>query len=489
MTLWYRSSDDDKDPWHYVSLAISLARKMGLHRQTTTAAINDDERALLRRLWWCCVMRDYMIAYGMSRPVHIRLGESDVSVLTMEDFDKQDMMEGLSMATGSLSAETNLEGHYLTALFIKLVGLSRIVHKFLEAEDQSGVHPQNNMNQPLPMTKIHDSQESLQKVDAELLAWNGEVQQDPIASISAIKDRNQTATYYVQQCSLLHMLYHTAVMTVHRRHKLPADGETYRDEVETALATSRKRVRLAAREVITICETLRQRDLLQGLPMPFMSCLLTTCIVTVVEIKLAGGPPRRESLNALSLLWRIMRELESQVTYIDWSYRVLESACQAANIPVTNSPQHEHDTIEQTNDVEQVWGHELEMDKGTGSSDVFVDDSLARYGDTAAVYGAIAPGEHGSDLSSLPWLEPYEDVLFQLPNTFDEEVFFHTSFDFMEHSMDPETTYFIDQLSTDPQHGAADFSAFEDLMEVDPSSQSGFEGLSTEQDGITTLSW
>ena len=88
MTYWYETPDDQKDTWHWMGVAISLAHTIGLHRNPEkSVALNPKGQKLWKRIWWSCVMRDRLVALGMRRPTRIKSEDCDVPMLTLEDFD------------------------------------------------------------------------------------------------------------------------------------------------------------------------------------------------------------------------------------------------------------------------------------------------------------------------------------------------------------------------------------------------------------------
>ncbi|OAA60482.1 c6 zinc finger domain containing protein [Niveomyces insectorum RCEF 264] len=88
MTYWYETPEDQKDTWHWMGVAVSLAHTIGLHRDPRTTGETLRRQRLRKLLWWCCFMRDRMIALGMRRPKRIRSEDADVPMLTPGDFDQ-----------------------------------------------------------------------------------------------------------------------------------------------------------------------------------------------------------------------------------------------------------------------------------------------------------------------------------------------------------------------------------------------------------------
>ncbi|KAJ9144528.1 hypothetical protein NKR23_g5888 [Pleurostoma richardsiae] len=59
MSYWQESPDHDKNSSHWVGVAISLAKNIGLHSDlSTNGLLTPRMLKLRRRIWWSCVMRD-----------------------------------------------------------------------------------------------------------------------------------------------------------------------------------------------------------------------------------------------------------------------------------------------------------------------------------------------------------------------------------------------------------------------------------------------
>jgi hypothetical protein len=63
---------------------------MGLHRKEVSESLSLIERRLWKRLWWRLFVRDRQSALAMGRPVMINLEDSDIPLLTEEDFCKDE---------------------------------------------------------------------------------------------------------------------------------------------------------------------------------------------------------------------------------------------------------------------------------------------------------------------------------------------------------------------------------------------------------------
>src|SRR5687768_13102797 len=97
MTYWYETPDDQKDTWHWMGVAISLAHTIGLHRNPGTTSMAPPRQKLWKRIWWSCFMRDRLIALGMRRPTRIKDEDFDVPQLEEDDFEIQALPDNITV--------------------------------------------------------------------------------------------------------------------------------------------------------------------------------------------------------------------------------------------------------------------------------------------------------------------------------------------------------------------------------------------------------
>ena len=88
MTYCHKTACDQKESDYWMSIAMSLENKIGLHRNPEKSLLMDPARQRLwKRIWWSIYMRDRLIALGLRRPTRIENGDFDVSMLTLDDFE------------------------------------------------------------------------------------------------------------------------------------------------------------------------------------------------------------------------------------------------------------------------------------------------------------------------------------------------------------------------------------------------------------------
>ncbi|KAL1989084.1 hypothetical protein VTN96DRAFT_5847 [Rasamsonia emersonii] len=84
--FWWAGPEDQKDTWHWLGCAISLAQTLGMHRSTAQSGMSQRHRSLWKRIWWSIYVRDRHAAAALGRPCRIRDEDCDIELLTPEDF-------------------------------------------------------------------------------------------------------------------------------------------------------------------------------------------------------------------------------------------------------------------------------------------------------------------------------------------------------------------------------------------------------------------
>lgn len=84
--FWWEGPEDQKDSWHWLSAAVSLAQTLGMHRSTVHSGMHHRQRSMLKRIWWSIYIRDRHAAAALGRPCRIQDEDCDVEMLTVDDF-------------------------------------------------------------------------------------------------------------------------------------------------------------------------------------------------------------------------------------------------------------------------------------------------------------------------------------------------------------------------------------------------------------------
>ncbi|OAP57834.1 hypothetical protein AYL99_08572 [Fonsecaea erecta] len=73
-----------------LSMAVTMAENLGIHRSLERVNMNPQDRSLLKRLWWTLTIRDAACCTITGRPFRIEISHSDAEMLTLDDFAHDD---------------------------------------------------------------------------------------------------------------------------------------------------------------------------------------------------------------------------------------------------------------------------------------------------------------------------------------------------------------------------------------------------------------
>ncbi|KKY31977.1 putative cutinase transcription factor 1 alpha [Diaporthe ampelina] len=85
---WYWEGPEDvtKNVFYWSRVATIVAQGSGMHRSVEGSQLSRADKRLWKRIWWTLFTRDRSVAVALGRPVHINLDDSDVEMLTEDDF-------------------------------------------------------------------------------------------------------------------------------------------------------------------------------------------------------------------------------------------------------------------------------------------------------------------------------------------------------------------------------------------------------------------
>jgi uncharacterized cupredoxin-like copper-binding protein len=85
---WYWEGPEDvtKNVFYWTRVATTVAQGSGMHRSVEGSQLSKSDKRLWKRIWWSLFTRDRSVAVALGRPCHINLEDSDVEMLTEDDF-------------------------------------------------------------------------------------------------------------------------------------------------------------------------------------------------------------------------------------------------------------------------------------------------------------------------------------------------------------------------------------------------------------------
>ncbi|KAK5087231.1 Transcriptional activator of fatty acid utilization [Lithohypha guttulata] len=92
---WYWEGPEDvtKNVFYWTRVAIVVAQGSGMHRSVEASQLSRTDKRLWKRVWWTLFTRDRSVAVALGRPVSINTDDTDVEMVSEEDFieDEGDM--------------------------------------------------------------------------------------------------------------------------------------------------------------------------------------------------------------------------------------------------------------------------------------------------------------------------------------------------------------------------------------------------------------
>ncbi|KAH6845492.1 fungal-specific transcription factor domain-containing protein [Chaetomium sp. MPI-CAGE-AT-0009] len=332
MTYWYETPDDQKDTWHWMGVAISLAHTIGLHRDPAKTPMIPRKQKLWKRVWWSCLMRDRLVALGMRRPTRIKSEDFDVPTLNEDDFEIEALPEENQLLGPECVLIRDVEmQRRLAVMCIEKAKLCMLIGDMLKVQysvlSRSGMRPEHTTNSThmLLPNKNPENMEEVENVDHHLQDWFASLPdtcQHRTLDASSTTDGNQVLSV---QRNLLHMIYHTTISALHRPLFLPAsptEGPSTPIEVQE---TARQRVREAAEHITRMAADLRQHGLERFLPTTGVTVILPAMIVHMLDTKSPDAETRAGAIQGLKECLVVMSNLRNIYAAADFATGFLDA--------------------------------------------------------------------------------------------------------------------------------------------------------------------
>ena len=343
MTYWYETPDDQKDTWHWMGVAISLAQTIGLHRNPEKSNMEPQKKKLWKRIWWSCFMRDRLVALGMRRPTRVKDEDYDVPMLTEDDFEVQPLSENITIIPMDCTLVRDVEAQrQLAQMCIAKAKLCLCISHVLSAQYSvlvkcQGMQGQegNTRSSVMLFPKKSDQTEEVRLCDIELNDWITELPSACRYSNDLV-DGNSGSSIFVHR-SLLHMVYFTTLSALHRPQVLPSAATSQPDSSRELQDLSRKKVREASREITRISQDLHTRRLEKYLPTTGVTVLLPAIIIHLLDIKSCNDEARQAAMDGFCQCMLVLERLRDNYASADFATQFLEAAIRKAEIEVVMS--------------------------------------------------------------------------------------------------------------------------------------------------------
>ncbi|KAK2594929.1 Cutinase transcription factor 1 beta [Conoideocrella luteorostrata] len=343
MTYWYETPDDQKDTWHWMGVAISLAHTIGLHRNPGTTTMSTSKQRLWKRIWWSCFMRDRLIALGMRRPTRIKDEDFDVPMLVESDFEIQPLADGITVVPPECAMIRDVNMQYeLAVMCISKAKLCLCISHMLKTQYsvliRDKMKPENTTNSTMMLfpNKHMDNVDNVNSVDLELSAWAASLpdvcQYRPLNPMD-VKDGKSTIAV---QRTILHMVYHTTISALHRPQFLPSSPTQAPTTSRQVQEMSRLRVRDAAAQITRMASELHHLRLEKYLPTTGVTVILPAMIIHLLEMKSPTPQARDRATRGFRQCMRVMEKLREIYAAADYATGFLDAALRKAAIDMNN---------------------------------------------------------------------------------------------------------------------------------------------------------
>ncbi|KAJ9668549.1 hypothetical protein H2201_001191 [Coniosporium apollinis] len=341
LTYYYETPDDQKDTWHWMGVATSVAHTIGLHRNPENSNMDAKRTRLWKRIWWSTYMRDRLIALGMRRPTRIKPEDFDVPMLTLDDFSFRPVSESSSCVPASCTIARDVDKQReLAIMCIEKAKLCLCISQILSKQycvlnNNQGLLNDRTTMMLLPK-KLDAETCDVQACDDELQKWLDELPKE-----ARFRDESSGNDSIDLHRSLLHMVFFTTLSALHRPQVLPSTpshSPGSSDDSADLLDVSRRKVRRAAAAITSIVQSLDSRNLVRYLPTTGVTVLLPAIIIHLLDIKAPDEETRRSSLRGFCQCMQVMGKLRDLYAAADYSTAFLEAAIRKAGIQISPFP-------------------------------------------------------------------------------------------------------------------------------------------------------
>ncbi|KAM5358991.1 hypothetical protein ACJZ2D_014816 [Fusarium nematophilum] len=342
MTYWYETPDDQKDAWHWLGVAISLAQTAGLHHYVRSASATPTDRIIWKRIWWSCFMRDRLIALGMRRPTRIDEREFDVPMLQEEDFQIGVIHCADTIVSTNCrfvrDAETQREVAALCIAKAQLcISIGHVLELQYEMRLRADTGPENTASSTMMLFPVRTSQlEDFARVHQGLMSFHQTLPEScwrrPL-TLDDIRDGQLPAT---TQRTQLHLIYWTTFLALHRPQSMYSP--CFQSSRDSAHDTSSPRVRQAARSITEMVTELRQHGIERYLLATSVTAILPAAMVHLLDMRHPVLQARQEAGRGLRQCMGILERLRHMYAAADFAVDILHAALQSTIFAVHPSP-------------------------------------------------------------------------------------------------------------------------------------------------------
>ncbi|KAJ3477948.1 hypothetical protein NLG97_g8703 [Lecanicillium saksenae] len=249
---WYWEGPEDvtKNVFYWSRVATIVAQGSGMHRSVEQSQLSKSDKRLWKRIWWTLFTRDRSVAVALGRPVGINLDDSDVEMLTEDDFIEDESGTNPEFAPDQIHVQ----------FFLQYVKLCEIMGLVLS--QQYSVASKGRQRNAIDLTHS----------DMALADW--------LQNCPKIVYWEMPRHHFWS--ALLHSNYYTTLCLLHRAHMPPNGGPRTLDD---SPYPSRNIAFQAAAMITSIVENLAAHDQLRYCPAFIVYSLFSALIMHVYQMR------------------------------------------------------------------------------------------------------------------------------------------------------------------------------------------------------------
>ncbi|KAK6502115.1 Transcriptional activator of fatty acid utilization [Arthrobotrys conoides] len=256
---WYWEGPEDvtKNVFYWSRVATVVAQGSGMHRSVERSQLSRADKRIWKRIWWTLFTRDRSVAVALGRPVHINTDDSDVEMISEDDFDEDEPGVSVEYKPNPLHVKFFL--HY-----VKLCEIMGLV-----LSQQYSVALRTRRHHVIDLTHS----------DMALADWMINLPEEMKYHMNDVRRQNFWA-------ALLHSTYYTTLCLLHRAHMPPAtlpDSAHLNNTISGY--PSRKIAFQAATNITAIIQNLRAHDELKYCPAFIVYSLFSALIMQVYQVR------------------------------------------------------------------------------------------------------------------------------------------------------------------------------------------------------------
>ncbi|KAF8445430.1 fungal-specific transcription factor domain-containing protein [Kalaharituber pfeilii] len=296
---WYWEGPEDvtKNVFYWSRVATIVAQGSGMHRSVEHSQLSNADKRLWKRIWWTLFTRDRQVAVALGRPVHINTDDSDVAMVTEDDFIDDEPGYPAEYPPDPLHVQ----------FFLHHVKLCEIMGLVLSQQYSvaSKAKPQNAID------LVHS--------DLALADWMLHVPQEMRYHVEDKSRQNFWA-------ALLHSTYYTTLCLLHRAHMPPTISSVHGIPGPDENAYPSRNIAFRAAAAITsIIDNLMEHDQLRYCPAFVVYSLFSALIMHVYQMRSPNPQVVADTQKKMKRCMHALKEVSKVWAVARMVYTLFES--------------------------------------------------------------------------------------------------------------------------------------------------------------------